>query len=51
MEVDIWVQVVAMKLVDSLGVSRIDVPEADVLADDGSILGFDQSIVAAMLRS
>ena len=40
-----------VKLVHRFGVFRIDVTVTDMLADDGSVLGFDQAVVAGMVRS
>src|SRR5688500_20210097 len=34
MEVDVWIQLLAMKLVDGLGMLRIDVTETDVLRSE-----------------
>ncbi len=41
---------VPMKLIHRLGMLRIDVAEADVLADDGSVLGFHQAVVPGVMR-
>jgi hypothetical protein len=50
MEVDVRVQVLPVKLIHRLGVLRVDVAIADVLANDGSVLGFHQPVVAGMVR-
>ena len=50
MEVDVRIQVLPMKLVHRFGVLRIDVAEADVLANDGAVLGLHQPVVAGMMR-
>jgi len=50
MEIDVQVQVLAVKVVHRLGVLCVDVAVTDVLADDGSILGFHQAVVAGMVR-
>ena len=47
MEVDVRVEMLTMKPIHRLGMLRIDMAVADVLANDGSVLGFDQSVVAA----
>ena len=39
-----------MKLIHRRGVFGVDVAEADMLADDGSVLGLHQAVVAAMMR-
>ena len=39
-----------VELVDRLGVLRIDVAEADVLANDRAVLGLHQAVVAGMMR-
>ena len=51
MEIQVRVQMLPVKPIHRLGVLRIDVAEANVLADDGSVLGFHQAVVAALMRS
>src|SRR3954453_8105577 len=51
MEVHVRVEMLAIELVHRLGVLGADVAVANVLADDGSILGLHQTVVAAMVWS
>jgi hypothetical protein len=48
--VQIWIQVLAVEVVDGIGVSGVDVPVADVLANDGADFGLHQAVVAALSR-
>ena len=50
MEIDVWVQVLLVKLIHPCGVFCVDVAVADVLAYDGSIFGFHQTVVAGVMR-
>ena len=47
-EVDVGVEMFAVKGIDCIGVLRADVREAHVLANDRAVLGFDQAIVAGV---
>jgi hypothetical protein len=40
-EVDVGIQVLAMKLVHRCGVAGVDLPIADIFACDRSVLAFD----------
>ena len=44
-EVEIGVEVLSVEALDGLGVGGLDVAEADVLADDSSVIGLDQAAV------
>jgi len=51
MKVEVRVEVLAMKSVNSFGMLRADVTEADVFADDGRVLVFHQSVVSGTMRA
>src|ERR1017187_3887621 len=50
MVVQIWIQVLAINVIDAVGMACIDVAVADVFADDRSVFGFHQAVVAALAR-
>ena len=49
-EVQVWIQMLAMKLIDGVGMLAGDVRPAERLADHRPILGLHQGIVAGMTR-
>ena len=51
MVVQVRVEELPIEAVDAVGVAGIDVSIAHVLADDGAVLGLDQSVVAALPRA
>ena len=48
MVVQIGIQVLPIEVVDALGVARVDVAVADVLADDGAVFALHQAVVATL---
>jgi len=50
MVIEIGVEVGAVELLQALGMCRIDRTVTQVLADHGTILGFDQAVVVALSR-
>jgi len=46
--VQIGIQVLAVEVIDGIGVLGVDVSIADVFADDGAVLGLHQAVVAAL---
>jgi len=50
MVVQIRIQVLAIEVIDLVGMLGIDVSIADVFADDGAVFGLHQAVVAALPR-
>ena len=51
MIVQIWVEVLAIEVVEAVGVARIDVSVADMFADHRAVFGLHQAVVAALPRT
>jgi hypothetical protein len=51
MEVDVGIELLAVKRIDRRGVLSADVPEAEVFANHGAVLGFHESVVAGTVGS